>query len=836
MSLVRRIRKKIDKSYEKSRRQLSQARQQLLDKQKELEQQLEDKERELRQIGEITQAQLRSMDRGDLVLRQQTQARLGSQMASLKEIQSQLSQEAQQQLSQIQQAEEELSLQEQQALAKVPKQIAKRFEFERGQILRDLEKQYGKELQMSIAFTPEQYEAISKQVTRQLAAQYQQEGLGKETVIDIPARDSSAITQPSQVAGFKPPTIVTMPPTAGERYKQTIEGRNPFLATLSFAGQEVQSLFGKYEEKYTPNTQQLHKTGLISTGVQVAPFFIPATAPTTMLLAGAGQFTKGGREETRRTAQEWEEKYGIPAPVSQVGIYGFAGGMGILGGFGLTRQLGRLVGRPKFDTRFVTNEFVNEGEKTFLKTGAQVEEKGLIGRKQYIVGTYGEVKPFPYGDLYAGATRGVSREFGRDILTGKVLFRKPKFFWGAELTEVKPAETNLLLFRRRGLEVRQPYGEGFRTRGSGATYLSGKEPSYYVSRGGGFPADLYGRRGFLFLGKTAQVKKTAKGSKILKAGRGEQLGIITRAEAEESTFPSGKLVLIKVDKAQALARQQTQALTQQYVENIRALRMAQQMRQIKLAKETARVPAGVLIGKSLFIKPSLEKAKVTAKVTPTITKQKKIGKLTTGLSVAQIQRARQLGVQAFRLEQQQRARQITMTGLAQPQLQTPRERLAFLQSQAMRQMQRLRQRQLQTTTPTPPTTRVTPRIIGGGVIPFDVGAGARLRSILTKLKGAGVNVTTGTGKKTKTIYRNLPPFMALKRGSEYIKRNIEASFKLVKSGKMPRQKDVRAFNLGKMFRSGKKDPLRIVEKRKYRLDTPTERAQIQRARRRRFTR
>lgn len=103
-----------------------------------------------------------------------------------------------------------------------------------------------------------------------------------------------------------------------------------------------------------------------------------------------------------------------------------------------------------------------------------------------------------------------------------------------------------------------------------------------------------------------------------------------------------------------------------------------------------------------------------------------------------------------------------------------------------------------------------------------------LRALLKlRRQGQGVDVYTGMkiGKKRK-IASNLPPFKALKFAQKFVDKNIEASFRLQKSGKKTKIKDISPANQTYKFRPSKRDPLYVVEKRKYRLDSPLERIQI----------
>ena len=103
---------------------------------------------------------------------------------------------------------------------------------------------------------------------------------------------------------------------------------------------------------------------------------------------------------------------------------------------------------------------------------------------------------------------------------------------------------------------------------------------------------------------------------------------------------------------------------------------------------------------------------------------------------------------------------------------------------------------------------------------------------LAKLKkqGKSVNILVGMQrKKMKILERNLPPFLALKKASEYVDRNIEASFRLVPSSKIPKITDIKEFKMSKKFRPSKRSALWLVEKPSFRLDSATEKKQIKQA-------
>ena len=143
-----------------------------------------------------------------------------------------------------------------------------------------------------------------------------------------------------------------------------------------------------------------------------------------------------------------------------------------------------------------------------------------------------------------------------------------------------------------------------------------------------------------------------------------------------------------------------------------------------------------------------------------------------------------------------------------------------LLAQELTPIQKTPTRQRPPGTPTPP----------GIKIPLPPGvSGTPLVNTLSRMKarGRGVDVIVGINqKKRKVIARNVQPFTGLKIGRRYTDRNLEASFKLKRSGKKATGKKTKPFNVGPKFRSSKVNPLFIVEKKKYRLDMPGERRQI----------
>ena len=141
-------------------------------------------------------------------------------------------------------------------------------------------------------------------------------------------------------------------------------------------------------------------------------------------------------------------------------------------------------------------------------------------------------------------------------------------------------------------------------------------------------------------------------------------------------------------------------------------------------------------------------------------------------------------------------------------------------------------------TPIPSTTQ-TPRLSPPlsfrpipKIIPPPSLGNEKLISKLKKIAAQGKSVDIVTGMKInrkKTIGKNLPPFKALKLASEYVDRNIEASFRLKVNPKPPKVKDIPKYNPGRKFRPSKRDTLYVVERKQFRLDMPGEKRGIKKS-------
>ncbi|KKN18650.1 hypothetical protein LCGC14_0953650 [marine sediment metagenome] len=102
-----------------------------------------------------------------------------------------------------------------------------------------------------------------------------------------------------------------------------------------------------------------------------------------------------------------------------------------------------------------------------------------------------------------------------------------------------------------------------------------------------------------------------------------------------------------------------------------------------------------------------------------------------------------------------------------------------------------------------------------------------IRAIQKLGKKNAVDIIVGMKlKKRKVIGKRLPPFKALRKAQKFVDKNIEASFLLKPTGKKSKQKDIKPFNASFKFRPSKVNPLFQVERRKFRLDSPTEVRQL----------
>lgn len=198
----------------------------------------------------------------------------------------------------------------------------------------------------------------------------------------------------------------------------------------------------------------------------------------------------------------------------------------------------------------------------------------------------------------------------------------------------------------------------------------------------------------------------------------------------------------------------------------------------------------------------------------------------------------QLSKNILELRQKQRQAEIMSSGFGQPQRTTQRERLDVIQQTLVTTLQT--QKQIQEQVPvteigrptiTVPGTRIPrpgrPRVPPPPVVP-PTGDVTLLRSALAKLKGQGVDVIVGTKSFKKTIAKNVPRFVGLEKGLANLEQTFASTLQLKPTGKKPKGTDKGSFSFDpRKFRPSKKDPLNIVERKEFRLDTKEESTKLQ---------
>ncbi len=203
--------------------------------------------------------------------------------------------------------------------------------------------------------------------------------------------------------------------------------------------------------------------------------------------------------------------------------------------------------------------------------------------------------------------------------------------------------------------------------------------------------------------------------------------------------------------------------------------------------------------------------------------------LSFALGISQSQATQLLQRQTLQQRAAERERQRVGSGLALALGLSQQQQQRFQQQLRLSGLQRLGQ---------PP--RQPPRIPGPRVpIPIIIPTPTRvdvLRRAIAKVRvrKQGFDVLVRKKGKFKKIADDLPFFKALKKGRDFVDKDLSATFRLIPD-KRTKKKDIAAFGLPK-FRSPKttsklKAPFTFIEKSKFRLDDMREVLQIGQARR-----
>jgi len=267
-----------------------------------------------------------------------------------------------------------------------------------------------------------------------------------------------------------------------------------------------------------------------------------------------------------------------------------------------------------------------------------------------------------------------------------------------------------------------------------------------------------------------------------------------------------------------------------------------------IGEAAVRAPSGVLAaiaGAPLALAPSVPEVTPTPRaleisaqpleVTPTPVTEIKLTSQETELVslrseqvLKQISQQRQvtLAQQGFAQPQAQRFTQRQIQNLLTGQLIAQKQRQQLRTQQLLQQQQRPGARQLRQ--PISPRAPLIPPI------PLPTGAQAKVvLQALRKLKGQGVDVIVSRGKKKTTIAKNVPRFKGLRKGLDDLSETFRSTLELKATGKKPKGKDIAEFEIPvREFRPSRKDPLKIVERKEFRLDTSLEKRVLQAERRR----
>lgn len=351
-------------------------------------------------------------------------------------------------------------------------------------------------------------------------------------------------------------------------YKQYIQGRNPFTATVSYAVEKARGQFGKAEESYGYRGQNLAKgeTGKrISAGVQIAPYFIPATTGSFLVGTGIGAVTPGGIQESKEVGKYVQSMDSVPAPIVSVGYVGAQVVGGLYGAKGVIGQIEKPLGYPKYEVKVTTTpEYVTGIEGgTQTKSVGTITRKGLVSNRQAIFASKETTKFVPSESglvEFKSSGVGVTREFkGYQLPSGKKVFGKPQGYGSLSSGAIRETEQTIV-----------SEGAGIKA----STKVPGTEFVASTSTKPLNKADADFTRNVL-LGKTYELQsgtvtksqfapyiKTETGAKLGTSGRGTTFGYVQRTPQYtessgtiilKSGKPPSRTVIEEVTKSQAVS-------------------------------------------------------------------------------------------------------------------------------------------------------------------------------------------------------------------------------------------------------------------------------------------
>ncbi len=489
---------------------------------------------------------------------------------------------------------------------------------------------------------------------------------------------------------------------------------------------------------------------------------------------------------------------------------------------------------PQFETR-ILGETVQLGDsRGFGRVAFQTEQRGILAPRQFVglaesdvrlLGTQGDIQQF------VGATRGVAREFLTQLPSGRIAFRRPAGFIGGEAGTISPRELDILLGRIGTREIRGVLPDSSIIRSVGLGTPSGRvSPQFFLSETGvgGLTGDLS-----LIGGQARFISPTG----ALQRGGGTFGGVIRRVSPDD-LLPSFELTggqqLTQFQRL-ALQQQLRQQTVRGFEASLRARVIAQQQRNIQIARTS-----GGVFATTQFFRPSTTSpmAQITTTETTTVpttilgTPQRTMellpsvqkSKEVAGLSERVKENIALSSRSILKTQQRQRARVIGTQGFAQAQTQTPRERLALIQKQLASTVQR--QKQLLSVQLSQILARPTARVRALPGLPIIDDISRRIPSGVARLRG---NVTPQV--KTKGVWGDVGSTTSFKKAKKKMLKNLDNT--LSASGRLRTNGLILNIpTLPRGFRKSKVNPLIVVEKRSRRLDSRGETSAIKRAKRR----
>jgi len=518
------------------------------------------------------------------------------------------------------------------------------------------------------------------------------------------------------------------------------------------------------------------------------------------------------------------------------------------------RSVEAARGLPQIESGFIGGRVTIDEGTSLVRSGFQARQRGLFGDRQFIGAAETDIRFIgQQGEdlLFAAGTRGGTSEIVRVLPGGQIRFGSTVPFGAADVGRLRQQ------------------GRFFGIESIGATQIPGGRRQIIAGLGGGINVGDVS-----FIGSQTRVLRPSGGFLVpVEQGAVRSVGVVRDVQRfPDTVFDVGGQALTSQQRASLISQQrilaQQQSVLQQaaFERSIVQQNILRQQAQVRLARSSG----GVFGGSNNFFTQvtTTDTTQLTAQQLPTIvggqqapgaftglglfetTQQSgvtlqnpllpRVRNLAQGLTLQQRTSIASASAQILSNLQREKQANIARSGIAQPLTQSRSTILRNIQTslvaqaQTQRQVQQLRTQTGRIVSTVPAFPQASVRLPRVPVLPVPLPSDRlRLRSALDKLRGGSVDIVVGKeGKsKVKIIGRRLQPNRALKKGLDFISEDISASFKLRRNTKLPRRDtDISPVRVDfGMFRLGKQDPLRIVERAKFRLSSGKEKSQIRRA-------